>query len=106
MGIRSAMLGIGGKMLKRLINADGGDYRGRTILCEKGHDLEFEGYRTKTLLTVLAPVSVKRAYYSDKACESGFWLRTGAGYRRNLVQLRGAPDDEQGRLLSPVRSRP
>jgi len=69
--MRAAMHGIGSTMLKMLINADGGDYRGTTITCEKGHVCEFEGYRTKTLLTVLGPVPVKRAYYSDKECETG-----------------------------------
>lgn len=66
------MHGIGSTMLEMLINADGGDYRGKTILCEKGHVCEFEGYRTKTLLTVLGRVPVKRAYYSDKECNTGF----------------------------------
>lgn len=72
MVIRGAMHGIGGKMLEALINADGGDYRGRIMSCGKGHSCEFEGYRSKTLLTVLGLVSVKRAYYSDKECNAGF----------------------------------
>lgn len=66
------MHGIGGKMLETLINGDGGEYRGRTIQCEKGHLCEFEAYRNKAILTVLGSVSVKRAYYSDKECEGGF----------------------------------
>jgi hypothetical protein len=72
MDIRTTMHGLGSKMLEALINADGGDYRGRTIRCEKGHLCEFEAYRSKTVLTVLGPVSVARAYYSDKECEGGF----------------------------------
>jgi hypothetical protein len=72
MDIREAMHGIGGKMLEALINADGGAYQGRTIRCEKGHLCEFEAYRSKTVLTVLGPVSVSRAYYSDRECEGGF----------------------------------
>lgn len=71
-GIRAAMHGIGSKMLEALLNADGGDYRGSTIPCGKGHACEFEGYRTKTLLTALGPVFVRRAYYSDKECNAGF----------------------------------
>jgi len=38
MHIRSSMHGIGSIMLEELLNADGGDYRGRTITCGKGHD--------------------------------------------------------------------
>ena len=62
---------IGGKMLEGLMNADGGDYRGRTIPCDKGHQYEFIEYRDKKLLTLLGPVTVKRAYYYDGQCQSG-----------------------------------
>ncbi len=72
------MHGIGSTMLELLINADGGDYRGTTIPCEKGHACEFEGYRTKTLLTVLGPVPVERAYYSDKECNTGLFPKDQA----------------------------
>ncbi|PIX85901.1 MAG: ISKra4 family transposase, partial [Nitrospirae bacterium CG_4_10_14_3_um_filter_53_41] len=71
------MHGIGATMLELLLNADGGDYRGTTIPCKKGHACEFEGYRTKSLLTVLGAVSVKRAYYSDKECNTGFYPKDG-----------------------------
>jgi len=62
---------IGSKMLEGLINADGGDYRGRTIPCDKGEPYEFIGYREKKLLTVLGPVTVKRAYYYDRQGQRG-----------------------------------
>lgn len=58
-------------MLEKLINADGGGYRGKAISCE-GHDFEFEGYRDKGLLTLLGSTRVKRAYYYDKECNRGF----------------------------------
>ena len=58
-------------MLELLINADGGDYRGRTLPCAQGHEYEFVEYRDKALLTVVGPVSVRRAYYFDKECGSG-----------------------------------
>jgi hypothetical protein len=35
MNIRTAMLGMGSRMLEILLNADAGDYRGRTIPCDK-----------------------------------------------------------------------
>jgi len=71
MSIRAAMHEIGSKMLEGLINADGGDYRGRTIPCDKGEPYEFIGYREKKLLTVLGPVTVKRAYYYDRQGQRG-----------------------------------
>lgn len=59
-------------MLGELLNADRGDYKGRNIPCDKGHDYEFVDYREKGLLTVLGEVKVKRAYYYDKGCNVGF----------------------------------
>jgi hypothetical protein len=69
--IRSSMHSVGGVMLEKLLDSDGGDYRGRTMPCEKGHVFEFKEYRDKELLTVLGPVTVKRAYYYDKNCKEG-----------------------------------
>ena len=42
---------IGGRMLEMLINADGGDYRGKSISCTQGHEYEFVEYREKNLFT-------------------------------------------------------
>ena len=72
LNIRSSMHRIGSHLLEKLINADGGGYRGRTIPCEKEHDYEFVEYRDKELLTVLGPVEVKRAYYYDPGCQAGW----------------------------------
>jgi len=58
--IRSAMHEVGASMLGKLLNWDGGDYRGRTLPCEKGHLLEFREYRDKEVLTVLGPVKIHR----------------------------------------------
>jgi hypothetical protein len=33
---------VGSVMLEQLLNADEGDYRGRTLPCDKGHDAEFK----------------------------------------------------------------
>jgi hypothetical protein len=71
MGIRSSMHGIGSAMLEKLLNSDGGDYKGMSIPCEKGHTYEFKEYRDKKLLTVLGPVTIKRSYYYDKECGDG-----------------------------------
>ena len=76
--IRSSMHGIGSIMLEKLLNADGGDYRGRTIPCGNGHVFEFIEYRDKGLLTVLGNVKVKRAYYYDKECKTGICPKDNA----------------------------
>jgi len=66
------MHGIGRSMLEMFVNADGGGYRGRTIPCDKGHQYEFIEFRDKKLLTLLGSVTVKRAYYYDWECRSGY----------------------------------
>jgi hypothetical protein len=70
--IRSSMHSVGSVMLEKLLSADGGDYRGRTQPCEKGHMFEFKEYRDKEVLTVLGPVTVNRAYYYDERCKKGW----------------------------------
>jgi hypothetical protein len=72
MSIRSTMHKVGGRILEWLLNADGGDYRGRTLACAQGHAYEFVEYRDKELVTVVGPVSVRRAYYFDKDCGRGY----------------------------------
>lgn len=62
---------IGSIMLEKLLNADGGDYRGVSIPCANGHTYEFVEYRNKDVLTVLGEVKVIRAYYYDKECGRG-----------------------------------
>lgn len=71
MHIRDSMHGVGALMLEKLLNSDGGDYRGRTIADDKGHVFEFVEYRDKTVVTVLGDVEVKRAYYYDGKGRSG-----------------------------------
>ena len=69
--IRSAMHEVGSVMLERLLNSDGGDYRG-TTLCSEGRIWEFKEYRDKEVLTVLGPVEVHRAYYYDETHKEGY----------------------------------
>lgn len=71
MCIRSSMHGIGGLMLETIVNADGGDYKGKSIPCGDGHSYEFLEYRKKEILTVIGAVQVNRAYYYDPQCRSG-----------------------------------
>jgi len=72
MHIRASMQEVGSVMLEKLINSDGGDYRGRTLPCEQGHRFAFKEYRDKEVLTVLGVVLIRRAYYYDSACDQGY----------------------------------
>lgn len=71
MGIRSSMHRIGGVMLEKLINSDGGDYRGVNIPCGCKGKADFVEYRDKKVITVLSPVNVNRAYYHCSGCGRG-----------------------------------
>jgi hypothetical protein len=66
------MHGIGRSVLEMLVNADDGGYRGRAIVRGNDKQYEFIEYRGKKLLTVLGPVTVKRAYYHDRVHRTGY----------------------------------
>jgi len=70
--LRSSMHSVGSRLLERLINSDGGDYRGTMLRSEKGEVFEFKEYRDKQVLTVVGPVRVQRAYYYDKEDAKGY----------------------------------
>ena len=71
MTVRAAMHRVGGVLLGEILNADGGGHRGTEIDCGRGHRARFVDYRTKSLVTVLAPVSLRRAYYHCEPCGAG-----------------------------------
>jgi len=71
LALRSSMHQIGGVLLEKLLNSDGGSYRGTKISCGQGHGAEFEEYRGKEVLTVLSRVAVQRAYYYCPVCAGG-----------------------------------
>ena len=58
-------------MLEKLLNSDGGDYKGRTIPGDNGGVFEFVEYRDKKVVTVLGEVKIKRAYYHDRKGKAG-----------------------------------
>jgi hypothetical protein len=72
MAIRAAMHQMGGVLLEKLLNSDGGGYRGAHLDCFQGHPAEFVGYRGKQILTVLSSVEVQRAYYHCPRCQGGW----------------------------------
>ena len=71
MAIRAAMHPMGGTLLEKLLNADGGGHHGAHIDCGHGHQAEFVEYRGKAMVTVLSEVEVWRAYYYCATCHSG-----------------------------------
>lgn len=58
-------------MLEPLLAADGG-YRGPRVPCPAGHQAGFISYRSKTVDTVLGPVTLRRAWYHCAGCGHGF----------------------------------
>lgn len=71
MAIRTTSHRIGGSLLEKLLDIDGGGYRGTTVDCGKGHRARFVEYREKELITVLSSVGVRRAYYYCDQCGKG-----------------------------------
>ena len=71
MAIRASLHQIGGVLLEKLLNTDGGGHAGAHIDCAQGHRAEFVDYRWKEVVTVLAPVQVRRAYYHCAFYEGG-----------------------------------
>jgi hypothetical protein len=71
MAIRAASHRIGGRLLEKLLNADGRGYQGTAVDGGKGHGARFVEYRDKTLITVMSPVDVSRAYYYCERCGDG-----------------------------------
>jgi len=107
MAIRAASHRIGGSLLEKLLNADGGGYQGSCIRCGKGHSARFVEYRKKGLVTVLTPVDVRRAYYHCNPCGEGVIPKdreldivdTGfsPGVRRMMGQVGGKEAFNDGR---------
>ena len=107
MAIRAAMLEMGGRLLAKLVNCDGGGYGGMQIDCGHGHQAAFVDYRNKEVLTVLSPVGVRRAYYHCPSCESGLLPKDreldivgtslSPGVRRMIGRVGAKEPFEQGR---------
>ena len=107
MAIRASSHQMGGSLLEKLLNADGGGYRGVAMECGKGHRAEFIEYRDKQLLTALSPVEVKRAYYHCEECQDGVIPKDrdldivdtsfSPGVRRMMGQVGGKEPFEEGR---------
>src|SRR6266566_3049676 len=107
MAIRTAMHQMGGVLLEKLLNSDGGGYRGAHRDCSQGHAAEFVGYRDKEILAVVSSVEARRAYYHCQECQSGFAPKDkeldvvgssfSPGVRRMMARVGAKESFEQGR---------
>ena len=107
MAVRSSTHQAGGVVLEKLVNLDGGGYRGPRIDCGQGHLAEFVDYRSKIVITVLTPIQIRRAYYHCSACERGVIpkdkeldiVKTSCspGVRRLMGHVGGKEAFEEGR---------
>ena len=107
MAIRASSHQMGGSLLEKLLNADGGGYRGVAMECGKGHRAEFIEYRDKQLITALSPVEVKRAYYHCEDCKDGVIPKDrdldivdtsfSPGVRRMMGRVGGKESFDEGR---------
>jgi hypothetical protein len=69
--MRSAMHQAGACALAQLLRYDPPDADHRTIPCRCGHSAHFKELRSKTVLTVLGPVELRRPYYLCAHCSEG-----------------------------------
>jgi hypothetical protein len=69
--IRAAMLQAGAAALTQLLQFDPPDADHRTIPCSCGHTALFKELRTKTFLSVVGPVQLRRPYYFCPHCCRG-----------------------------------
>lgn len=106
MAIRAASHRIGGSLLEKLIDADGGGYGGASVDCGHGHRARFVEHREKELMTALSSVKVRRAYYYCDQCGEGVIPKDRAldivdtsfspGVRRMMGQVGGKEAFEEG----------
>lgn len=84
LSIRSSALGIAARVLEAALNGDHRDYRGPAASCACGAVARYAGRRARTIITVLGPLQLQRAYYHCGECHHGFFprdeaLRIGSG---------------------------
>ena len=117
MAIRAASHDLGGRLLEKLLNAEGGGYQGSCLACGQGHEARFIEYRKKGLVTVLSPIEVRRAYYHCETCGEGVIPKDreldivgtsfSPGVRRMMAQVGGKEAFAEGRkdleVLAGVR---
>jgi hypothetical protein len=71
MAIRAAMHQAGATALTQLLQFEPPDADHLTVPCSCGHTARFKELRTKTFLSVVGPVQVRRPYYLCSHCSQG-----------------------------------
>jgi len=71
--IRKDMHELGRRVLEKFLRQSGKGYQGASIRLEDGSKAKFAEYRTKTLQTVLGPITLERAYYHSRESRKGFF---------------------------------
>lgn len=69
--IRAAMHQAGASALTQLLRFEPPDADHRTLPCSCGHTAHFKELRTKTFLSVVGPVQIRRPYYLCSHCSKG-----------------------------------
>jgi Uncharacterised protein family (UPF0236) len=72
---RRQALSLAARALEQKLNADTSDYGGPTLPCPCGGVARYHGRHEKTFESVLGALHLKRAYYYDDQCHSGFCPR-------------------------------
>jgi len=75
LSVRRAALAVAVRVLEAALNADHHDYRGPACSCPCGEIARYVGRRPKTIVTVLGPMRLERAYYHCDCCGHGFCPR-------------------------------
>lgn len=78
LAVRSAALAIAARVLEAALNGDTHDYRGPAAACSCGAVARYAGRRTKTIISVVGPLELRRAYYHCAVCGTGFFPRDAA----------------------------
>ena len=69
--MRAAMASAGAALLEAVLAGQDG-YAGPRAGCRNGHQAVYTGCRDKTVITVLGPVTLRRAWYHCAQCGHGF----------------------------------
>ena len=69
---------IAARAVEKKLNSDLSDYEGSFLPCPCGARMTYAGRRPKTFVTALGEMTLARAYYHCKTCNSGFVPRDRA----------------------------
>jgi hypothetical protein len=78
MAARRRALSVAARAVEQRLNADTSDHVGPAVPCPCGKAARYAGRHPKTVMSVLGPLALSRAYYHCAACEKGFCPRDRA----------------------------